>query len=97
MKDGNGSQASTNEGMYNAQKVGESKEEVEEWKTRAPYSIHEDNRTFKALYEAQCHCGRVKYELSRDAPLSSKLCHCTTCQTQHGELRHFYPRRINHT
>jgi len=56
-----------------------------EWKKRPPYSIHEDNDKFKALYEANCHCGRVRYQISRDSPLDSKLCHCTTCQTQHGE------------
>lgn len=56
-----------------------------EWKKRAPYRIHEKNEGFKALYDASCHCGRVKYQLSREKPLESKLCHCTTCQTQHGE------------
>jgi len=54
------------------------------WNTRAPYSIHEDNTKFKAIYEASCHCERVKYQLSRKAPLNSKLCHCTTCQSQHA-------------
>jgi len=57
---------------------------VDGWKTRAPYSIHEDNTKFKAIYEASCHCERVKYQLSRKAPLNSKLCHCTTCQSQHA-------------
>jgi len=59
-------------------------EEVAEWKKRAPYKIHESNEDFKALYEASCHCGKVKYQLSREKPLESKLCHCTTCQTQHA-------------
>lgn len=59
-----------------------------EWKTRAPYRVHDSNDHFDALYEASCHCGRVKYQLSREAPLDSKLCHCTTCQTQHG--KHHY-------
>lgn len=59
---------------------------LSEWKQRAPYRIHEDNDKFNALYEANCHCGKVKYQLSRKEPLDSKLCHCTTCQTQHGEL-----------
>ncbi|KAL1297771.1 hypothetical protein AAFC00_006308 [Neodothiora populina] len=56
----------------------------QEWQKRAPYSIHDENSDFKARYEASCHCGKVKYQLSRDAPLDSKLCHCTTCQTQHA-------------
>merc|ERR1711981_601257 len=52
------------------------------WKTRPPYSIHD--KDFNALYEASCHCGKVQYQLSRQEPLDSKLCHCTTCQTQHA-------------
>ncbi|KAK4501442.1 hypothetical protein PRZ48_007251 [Zasmidium cellare] len=59
-------------------------ENVEEWKKRAPYRIHESNEHFEARYEASCHCGKVQYELSREEPLDSKLCHCTTCQTQHA-------------
>lgn len=60
-------------------------EGLSEWKKRAPYKIHESNEDFKVRYEASCHCGRVKYQLSREEPLDSKLCHCTTCQTQHGK------------
>lgn len=59
-------------------------EGVEEWKKRAPYRIHDSNEHFKHRYEASCHCGKVEYELSREEPLDSKLCHCTTCQTQHA-------------
>ena len=59
---------------------------TEEWKYRVPYRAH-TNEDFKTLYEAACHCGKVKYQLSREAPLDSKLCHCTTCQTQHGMCR----------
>lgn len=63
---------------------------VEDWQKRAPYKIHEPNEHFKARYEASCHCGKVKYQLSREEPLDSKLCHCTTCQTQHGMLFCFF-------
>lgn len=63
---------------------GNSKEENEEWKKAAPYKIHETDGKFKARYEASCHCGKVTYQLSREEPLDSKLCHCTTCQTQHA-------------
>jgi hypothetical protein len=63
---------------------------VEDWQKRAPYKIHENNETFKARYEASCHCGKVKYQLSREEPLDSKLCHCTTCQTQHGMLLYLH-------
>ncbi|KIW07422.1 uncharacterized protein PV09_02263 [Verruconis gallopava] len=55
---------------------------LNEWKERPPYSIHQDD--FEAVYEASCHCGKVQYQLSRKEPLDSKLCHCTTCQTQHA-------------
>lgn len=48
-----------------------------EWKFRAPYKIHEE-ADFKAMYEGSCHCGRVKYQLSREEPLAAKYCHCTT-------------------
>lgn len=76
--------------MDKDQSRGESTEGISEWKQRAPYKVHESNDNFKARYEASCHCGKVKYQLSREEPLDSKLCHCTTCQTQHGM---FTPRR----
>lgn len=53
---------------------------------RPPYRVHEPNENFPVRYEASCHCGKVQYTLSREEPLDSKLCHCTTCQTQHGML-----------
>jgi hypothetical protein len=59
--------------------------EHNQWKFRAPYKVHEDGDNFEALYEGGCHCGRVKYQLSREKPLSSKYCHCTTCQSLHGK------------
>ncbi|OCK79527.1 hypothetical protein K432DRAFT_417295 [Lepidopterella palustris CBS 459.81] len=55
-----------------------------EWKTRPPYKIHDNSEDLDVKYEAGCHCGRVKYQLSRQEPLDSKLCHCETCQTQHA-------------
>ena len=56
----------------------------ETWKTHEPYRIHETNDHFEARYDAECHCGKVKYQLSREVPLASKYCHCTTCQRLHG-------------
>ncbi|KAG8628056.1 hypothetical protein KVT40_003929 [Elsinoe batatas] len=70
--------------MAQEQRRGDETEGISEWKKRAPYRVHDDNETFPVKYEANCHCGRVKYQLSRDEPLDSKLCHCTTCQTQHA-------------
>ncbi|KAL3423163.1 hypothetical protein PVAG01_04910 [Phlyctema vagabunda] len=55
-----------------------------EWKKRAPYLIHGNDDGFQAIYEGGCHCGRVKYQLNREKPLSAKYCHCTTCQVIHG-------------
>lgn len=74
--------------MDKDQSRGESTEGISEWKKRAPYKVHDSNDNFKARYEASCHCGKVKYQLSREEPLDSKLCHCTTCQTQHGTFAH---------
>lgn len=59
----------------------------DEWKHRAPYRIHsskDDGEPFEARWQGGCHCGRVRYELSRERPLASKYCHCTTCQRLHG-------------
>lgn len=58
--------------------------EKDRWKYRAPYRVHENNDGFDAKHEGECHCGKVKFQLSREAPLASKLCHCTTCQLQHA-------------
>jgi hypothetical protein len=67
---------------------GHKEDEVEgehnEWKFREPYKVQENSGDFKALYEGGCHCGRVKYQLSREKPLDAKFCHCTTCQVLHG-------------
>lgn len=72
--------------MPNAhQDTGTSTTGLSEWKTRPPYRVHEKNDDFDVKYEANCHCGKVQYQLSRREPLDSKLCHCTTCQTQHGK------------
>ena len=70
-------------------KAHESNMSLDEWKTRAPYRIHENTEDFKVRYEGSCHCGRVKYQLSRETPLAAKYCHCTTCQTLHGKIHQF--------
>jgi len=51
---------------------------------RAPYRIHDEAEDFPVKWKGKCHCGAVRYELSRDKPLASKYCHCTTCQRMHG-------------
>lgn len=56
----------------------------DEWKHRAPYKIHGDDEKFDTKWKGGCHCGKVKYELSRDKPLATKFCHCSTCQKLHG-------------
>ena len=58
--------------------------EFNQWKHRAPYKVHDNDPNFHARYEGSCHCGKVKYQLSREKPLDAKFCHCTTCQKIHG-------------
>ena len=56
----------------------------DEWKHREPYQIHKDDENFDVKWKGKCHCGKVQYQLSREKPLASKFCHCTTCQRLHG-------------
>ncbi|GAB1316964.1 hypothetical protein MFIFM68171_07174 [Madurella fahalii] len=58
--------------------------EEDQWKFRAPYRIRDKAENFPVKWKGKCHCGAVQYELSRDKPLASKYCHCTTCQRMHG-------------
>ena len=64
---------------------GSTEGELNEWKHRPPYKVHDNDPNFHVRYEASCHCGKVKYQLSREKPLDAKFCHCTTCQKLHGE------------
>ncbi|KAL7953199.1 Mss4-like protein [Trichoderma compactum] len=52
------------------------------WETQLPYQ--EPDRNFDKVLEGACHCGRVKYWLSKDKPLASKYCHCGDCKVIHG-------------
>ncbi|KAI1813527.1 Mss4-like protein [Poronia punctata] len=56
----------------------------DDYKNRPPYRTAEKNKDFEKKYTAHCHCGRVKYWLSREKPLAAKFCHCIDCQAQHG-------------
>ncbi|MCG8546828.1 MAG: GFA family protein [Alphaproteobacteria bacterium] len=38
---------------------------------------------FAARYDAQCHCGTVRYHVYAD-PVDAKICHCVMCQRLHG-------------
>lgn len=58
--------------------------DIDQWKKREPYRVHEKADNFDVKWEGQCHCGKVQYQLSRDKPLAAKYCHCTTCQRLHG-------------
>lgn len=78
----------------------ETKPATPDWQHRPPYlppSSYDNNDSlsssssppfsrpsFDTKLRAHCHCGRVSYRLSRDAPLASKYCHCTDCQVMHG-------------
>ncbi|KAI4183838.1 MAG: hypothetical protein L6R41_005161 [Letrouitia leprolyta] len=44
---------------------GSTEGELNEWKHRAPYRVHDKQEHFQARYEGSCHCGKVKYQLSR--------------------------------
>ena len=66
--------------------AGSTEGELNEWKHRAPYKVHGNDPNFHVRYEASCHCGKIKYQLSREKPLDSKYCHCTTCQKLHGKV-----------
>lgn len=63
---------------------GSTEGEFNQWKHRAPYRVHDNDPNFHARYEASCHCGKIRYQLSREKPLDAKYCHCTTCQKLHG-------------
>ncbi|KAL7810256.1 Mss4-like protein [Trichoderma aethiopicum] len=52
------------------------------WTSEPPYKKPDSSFT-KAL-QGSCHCGRVKYWLSKDKPLASKYCHCDGCKVLHG-------------
>jgi hypothetical protein len=54
------------------------------WKDDPPYRVHTPSDNFIPRYTAQCHCGRVQYQLRCEAPVDAKYCHCTTCQRLHG-------------
>ncbi|KAI0388752.1 Mss4-like protein [Xylariaceae sp. FL0594] len=56
----------------------------DDYKNRPPYRTTDKNVQFDKKYTAHCHCGRVKYWLSREKPLATKFCHCIDCQAQHG-------------
>ena len=68
----------------------------DEWKHREPYRIHDNDENFDVKWKGKCHCGKVTYELSRDKPLASKYCHCTTCQRLHGVISFHYTSTIAH-
>ena len=65
---------------------GSTEGELNQWKSRAPYKVHDNDPNFHVRYEGSCHCERVKYQLSREKPLDAKYCHCTTCQKIHGRF-----------
>ena len=83
-KDKSGSNGTVAEGSHKYQAGDTTHREEDQWKHREPYRIHEDDEKFPVKWKGSCHCGNVKYQLSREKPLASKYCHCTTCQRLHG-------------
>ncbi|KAJ2967833.1 hypothetical protein NUW58_g10353 [Xylaria curta] len=57
-----------------------------DWHNRPPYRTTNANEEFEKRHTAHCHCGRVKYWLSREKPLAAKFCHCVDCQALHDEI-----------
>ncbi|GAW12492.1 hypothetical protein ANO14919_018620 [Xylariales sp. No.14919] len=57
-----------------------SKRDGDDWRNRPPYRTTDANEQFQKRHTAHCHCGRVKYWLSREKPLAAKFCHCIDCQ-----------------
>lgn len=51
---------------------------------KPPYQAA-DPAAFDRKLQGGCHCGRVKYWLSREQPLNAKFCHCRGCQVMHGK------------
>lgn len=58
------------------------------WEAQPPYqqpdSPSQQARQFDKEMQGACHCGRIKFWLSKDKPLASKYCHCDDCKTIHG-------------
>lgn len=70
---------------------------AETWDQRPPYARVNESEPFEKKYEGKCQCGRVKYWLKREAPLSAKYCHCRGCQLLHGEcFQDTVNERIDH-
>lgn len=81
-----GQEASTYRANGDNGDEGSTEGELNQWKHRAPYKVQGNDPNFHARYSGSCHCGKVTYQLSREKPLDSKYCHCTTCQKIHGML-----------
>jgi len=58
--------------------------EEDGWKYQNPYRVREASEDFEVKWTGSCQCGMIQYQLSRERPLASKFCHCTTCQQLHG-------------
>lgn len=56
----------------------------DQWKFRPPYSLASPSDSIPVKWRGKCHCGAIRYSISRARPLAAKYCHCTTCQRLHG-------------
>jgi hypothetical protein len=81
-------QTGEQEDAHQYQAGGTTHHEKDQWKHREPYRVHDKAENFDVKWEGGCHCGKVTYQLSRDKPLASKYCHCSTCQRLHGVSSH---------
>lgn len=62
--------------------------QLEEWQRNPPYRFES---SAESIWQGKCHCGQVKYKLTRRKPLAVKFCHCTGCQVLHGEISNSFP------
>lgn len=57
------------------------------WQLDHPYCVPTPKEISEAKWEGLCHCGQIRFFLSREEPLNSKYCHCSDCQTMHAVSR----------
>ncbi|KAH6893219.1 hypothetical protein B0T10DRAFT_592168 [Thelonectria olida] len=59
-----------------------------QWQFHPPYQQPDqpspEREGFQRKIQGSCHCGKVRFWLSREKPLAAKYCHCKDCRVIHG-------------
>ncbi|KAG9028171.1 hypothetical protein FRB95_006787 [Tulasnella sp. JGI-2019a] len=55
-----------------------------DWQQSPSFTRLPDSPEFKAVYDGQCNCRRIKFKVGCQKPLDAQFCHCLTCQSLHG-------------